>query len=149
MHAYWDQLYYNCLWCCWCFSCLCHVVQFFHEFNSYSPEQNDRHFEDDILRCISVKGNFCVLIKFVLKFVSKSPIDNYPALVQIMSDQIHWRIYAALGGDELICGLVCQKLASRAGTNNYISQILWDVIICPCSWYLLLTCEFSRKKGTR
>ena len=28
---------------------------------------------------------------------------------------------------------------SRAGTSNYIPQILWDVITCPCPWYLLLT----------
>ena len=32
----------------------------------------------------------------------------------------------------------CQKHASRAGTSNYIPQILWDVITCPCPWYLLL-----------
>ena len=35
-------------------------------------------------------------------------------------------------------GRVCQKQASKAGTNNYISQYLWDVITCPCPWYLLL-----------
>ena len=32
----------------------------------------------------------------------------------------------------------CQKQASRAGTSNYIPQILWDVITCPYPWYLLL-----------
>ena len=31
-----------------------------------------------------------------------------------------------------------QKQVSRAGTNNYISQYLRDVITCPCPWYLLL-----------
>ena len=56
-------------------------------------------------------------LKKSLKFVPKGPIDNYPALVQIMAwrrigdkslaiistnaDRIPWRIYAALGGDEL------------------------------------------------
>ena len=58
---------------------------------------------------------FCILIKISLKYVPKGPIYNNPALVQIMawhrisikplSDSnaapIHWRIYAALGGDEL------------------------------------------------
>ena len=24
----------------------------------------------------------------------------------------------------------------KAGTSNYIPQILWDVITCPCLWYL-------------
>ena len=34
-------------------------------------------------------------------------------------------------------GLVRQKQVSRTGTNNYISQVMWDVISCPCPWYLL------------
>ena len=34
--------------------------------------------------------------------------------------------------------VVCQKQASRAGTSNYIPQYLWDVITCPCAWYMLL-----------
>ena len=34
--------------------------------------------------------------------------------------------------------MLYQKQVSRAGTNNYISQVLWDVIACPCPWYLLL-----------
>ena len=35
-------------------------------------------------------------------------------------------------------GVFCQKQVSRLGTSNYISQKLWDVITCPCPWYLLL-----------
>ena len=55
--------------------------------------------------------SFVFFIKISLKFVPKGPIDNNPALVQIMAwrrigiwtnaDPIHWRIHAALGGDEL------------------------------------------------
>ena len=37
-----------------------------------------------------------------------------------------------------MCVLVCQKQVSRAGTSNYIPQILKDAITCPCPWYLLL-----------
>ena len=37
-----------------------------------------------------------------------------------------------------IWGVLCQKLVSRAGTSNYIPHFLWDVITCPCPWYLLL-----------
>ena len=36
-------------------------------------------------------------------------------------------------------GVLCQKQVSRAGTSNYIPQILWDVITCSCPWYLHLT----------
>ena len=48
-----------------------------------------------------------ISIRISLKFVSKSPIDNKSALVQVMAitwisaDLVHWRIYAALGGDKL------------------------------------------------
>ena len=34
--------------------------------------------------------------------------------------------------------MFCQKQVSRAGTNNYIPQILLEVITRPCPWYLLL-----------
>ena len=33
---------------------------------------------------------------------------------------------------------VDQEQVSRAGASNYIPQKLWDVITCPCPWYLLL-----------
>ena len=35
-------------------------------------------------------------------------------------------------------GPVWQKRVSRAGTSNYITKILWDVITGPFPWYLLL-----------
>ena len=35
-------------------------------------------------------------------------------------------------------GVLCPKKVSRARTSNYIPQILWDVITCPCPWYMLL-----------
>ena len=39
--------------------------------------------------------------------------------------------------------LRCQKLVSKAGTNNYIQHILWGVITYPCLWYLVQTNTFS------
>ena len=57
---------------------------------------------------------FWILIQIALKFVSKGPIDDMSALVQAMAwrqaitwtkaDPVQWRIYAALGGDELNLG---------------------------------------------
>ena len=55
--------------------------------NSSPPGQNGRRFADDIFRCIFLNENICILIKYSLKFVPKGPIDNNPALVQIMA----WR----------------------------------------------------------
>ena len=45
------------------------------------PGQNDRHFADDIFRCILVNEEFCILIKISLKFVAKTPVDNISTLV--------------------------------------------------------------------
>ena len=52
-----------------------------------SPGQNGRHFAHDIFRCILMNEKHYISIKMALKFVPKSPIDNYPALVQRMD----WR----------------------------------------------------------
>ena len=54
-------------------------------FNSSSPIQNGRHFADSIFRCIFVNEKFYILSKISLKFVLKGPIDNKPALVQVMA----------------------------------------------------------------
>ena len=51
------------------------------------PRQNRRHFADDIFTYIFLNENVWIPIKISLKFVSKSPINNIPALVQIMA----WR----------------------------------------------------------
>ena len=55
--------------------------------NLVRPRQDGRHFADDIFMCIFFNENCCILIKFSLKYVRKGPIDNNPALVQIMA----WR----------------------------------------------------------
>ena len=45
----------------------------------------DRHLADDILKCIFLNENVWFSIKISLKFLPKRPIDNIPALVQIMA----------------------------------------------------------------
>ena len=56
-----------------------------YPFKSSLPGQNGRHFTGDIFRCIIVNEKFCIFITISLKFVPKGPIDNNPALVQIMA----------------------------------------------------------------
>ena len=51
------------------------------------PKHNGRHFTDDIFKCIFLNENMSIAIKISLKFVPKVPINNIPALVQIMA----WR----------------------------------------------------------
>ena len=55
--------------------------------NSSPPAQNGRHFADDTFGCISLNEKFCIMIKMSLKLVLKGPIDNKPAVVQVMA----WR----------------------------------------------------------
>ena len=55
--------------------------------NTLRPRQNGRHFPDDIFKCIFLNENVWIPIKISLKFVPKDPINNIPALVQIMA----WR----------------------------------------------------------
>ena len=55
--------------------------------NILRPRQNGRHFADDIFKCIFLYENVLNPINISLKFVPKGPINNIPALVQIMA----WR----------------------------------------------------------
>ena len=55
--------------------------------NTLRPTQNGCHFAYDIFKCIFLNENVWIPIKISLKFVPKGPINNIPALVQIMA----WR----------------------------------------------------------
>ena len=56
-------------------------------FNTLRPRQNERHFADDNFTCIFLNKNVWKPIEISLKFVPQGPINNIPALVQIMA----WR----------------------------------------------------------
>ena len=49
------------------------------------PRQMAAIYPDDILKCIYLNENIWTLIEISLKFVPKGPINNIPALVQIMA----------------------------------------------------------------
>ena len=53
--------------------------------NTLRPQQNGQHFVDDFLKCIFLNENAWIPIEISLKIVPKGPIDNIPALVQIMA----------------------------------------------------------------
>ena len=55
--------------------------------NTLRPRQDGRHFADDIFKCIFLNKNVWMPIKISLKFLPKGPINNIPAMVQIMA----WR----------------------------------------------------------
>ena len=54
--------------------------------NTLRPRKIGRHFAD-IAKCIFLNENVYISIKISLYFVPKGPINNIPALVQIMA----WR----------------------------------------------------------
>ena len=56
-------------------------------FNTLRPRQNGRHFADDPFKRIFLNATLRISIKISLNFVPKRPINNIPALVQIMA----WR----------------------------------------------------------
>ena len=62
--------------------------------NTLRPRRNEQHFADDTFKRIFFNENVWISIKISLKFVSKGPINNIPALVQIMA----WR----RSGDKLL-----------------------------------------------
>ena len=76
--------------------------------------QNVHRFSNDIFKCIFMNENVRRSIKIPVKFVPKGPINNIPALVQIMAWRrsghkplsepiiVYWRIYASLGLNKLM-----------------------------------------------
>ena len=55
--------------------------------NTLRPRQNGRPFPDEIFKCILLNENVRIRIKISLEFVPKGPINNIPAMVQVMA----WR----------------------------------------------------------
>ena len=59
----------------------------FRWVNALRPGENGQHFADDNLKRIFFNENIWISIKIALKYVPTSPINNIPALFQIMA----WR----------------------------------------------------------
>ena len=81
--------------------------------NTLRPKQNGSRFADDVFKCIFVNGNICILAKMSLKFVPKGPINNIPALVQVMA----WR----RSGDKPLS----EPLMVRSPTHIYVTWPPW------------------------
>ena len=74
------------------------------------PMQNGRRFTDGTFKRIFLTENVMISIKISLKFVLKSPINNIPALVQIMA--WHWP------GDKPLSGLMMVSLLPHIGVTR-------------------------------
>ena len=104
--------------------------------NTLRPRQNGRRFADDIFKCIFLNENEWISLKISLKFVPKGPINNNPALVQIMA----WR----RSGDKPLSEPMAVNLLTHICLNELRTIILrsvisfrWgtaDVLLIPWRW---------------
>ena len=67
--------------------CIFNISYSFMIVNTLTPSQNDRHFSEDIFKCILLNENVWISIKISLKVVPKGPINNIPTLDQIIAQR--------------------------------------------------------------
>ena len=113
-----------------------------NKLNTLRPSQNGRHFPDDIFKCIFLNENVWISIKIPLKFVPKGPINNIPALFQIMA----W----LRPGDKPLSETMMVTLLTHICVtrpqwfNNY--TLVPTIIIRYCGWnqfmFVRLRCHF-------
>ena len=91
--------------------------------NTLRPRQNCRHFSADIFKSIFLNENEWISIKILLKFVSRSPINNIPALFQIMA----WR----RPGDKPLS----EPMMVRLPTHICVTRPQWVNLSSPSAAY--------------
>ena len=96
------------------------VIHCLNSLNTLRPRQNGRHFADNIFKCIFLNENAWIRIKISLKFVPQGPINNIPALVQIMA----WR----RPGDKPLSGPIMVGLP----THICVTRPQWVNWLWPC-----------------
>ena len=93
--------------------------------NTLRPRQNGRHFADDIFKCIFLNENVWIPTQISLKFVPQGPINNIPALVQIMA----WRRL----GDKPLSG----PMMVRLPTHICVTGSQWVNIIPLINFFVM------------
>ena len=115
--------------------------------NTLKPRQDGRHFPDNISKCIFLHENVWISIKISLKFVPKSPINNIPALGQIMACHplggkplsetmmvsLLTHIYGSFGLNEFTHAVLCHIW--RPGNWSTLFQVMACCLMAP-SHYL-------------
>ena len=130
---------------------------------TFRQRRNGRHYTDDIFNCIFFNQNVWIPIQISLKFVPNGPINNIPALVQIMAwwwpgDKplserwlVYRHIYASLGLNELTSSVNSTLAVGlvwiyMCGGNTTIIQrpltvlcttIMASILLAACHWVLV------------
>ena len=104
--------------------------------NTLRPRQDGRRFADDTFKRIFLNENVWISIEVSLKFVPKGPINNIPALVQIMA----WR----RPGDKplfepMMVSLLTHICVTRPQWVNYVRKKNWSTTIIWRSGTILPT----------
>ena len=109
--------------------------------NTLRPRQNGRHFADDTFKRIFVNENVRISIRFSLKFVPKGPINNIPALVQIMA----WRRpgYKPLS-ESVMVSLMTHICVTRPQSVKHVS--VWQVWHSMTVWHSQVQYIINRGK---
>ena len=105
--------------------------------NTLRPRQNGRHFADGIFKCIFVNENVWIPIKISLTFVPQVPINNIPALVQIMA----WH----RPGDKPLSGPMMVRLPAHICVTRpqWVKYVLVNSsCLCPIHWSRALRREW-------
>ena len=102
------------------------------DINTLRPRQNGRHFPDDIFKCIFLNESVWISINISLMFVLGGPINDIPALVQVMA----WR----RPGDKPLS----EPMMIRLPTHICVTRPQWvNGGLCSLSahwWLLVLDC---------
>ena len=99
-------------------------------FNTLRPRQHGPHFADDSFKRIFLNENIGISIKISLKFVHKGPMNNIPALVQIMA----WRGPGDKPLSEPMVGSLLMHICFTQWVKEDIDGILPKGPYPPCFW---------------
>ena len=116
--------------------------------NTLRPRRKRRHLADAIFKCILLNENVLISIKIPLKCIPKGPINNIPALVQIMA----WR----RPGDKPLSEPMMVRLPTHICVTRpqWVNSFLRNIIICVhflpfLSTKMVQVVEIFSRKGHR
>ena len=96
-------------------------------------EMNDKILPLKIISKKSQAFTIGLSVEYIYRYIFSSSFHIYRAISDLYSS-LFTRLGHIISAKNFrhISGVLCQKQVSRAGTGNYISQILWDAITWHC-----------------
>ena len=119
------------------------VIRIVSFINTLGPRQNGRHFPVDFFKCIFLNENIWIYVKISLKFILKGPINNIPALVQLMA----W----CRPGDKLLCKPMMVSILTQMCITRpqWINDSYSPTIMVTLHWLRVLYLEIELIKNGR